>query len=693
MKLIIVESPTKAKTIESFLKGGFKVVSSYGHVRDLPKSKLGIDVEKNFEPHYIVPVKSKKRVGELKKSAQKADQIILATDEDREGEAIAFHLTQVLTPEKKKISKSSPSKTPPRSAEKQESQISRFERIVFHEITPEAIERAIQNPREIDLNLVNAQQARRILDRLVGYGLSPFLWKKVAKRLSAGRVQSVALRLVVEREREIKNFKPEEYWLIDVVFNTEKNKKLETSLIKIDEETIGVGSIKNKKESDKTVDDLKKADFKILRITKKEIRRNSFPPFTTSTLQQTAFARLRFSSKQTMRIAQSLYEKGLITYMRTDSVNLSQQSLVGAQQWLKSNLGEKYALPSYRRFKNKSKNAQEAHEAIRPTLPDFSPKNLGGQARPEHQKLENAQEEKLYELIWRRFIASQMPPAIFDSTAVDINGKGKKEYLLRASGTVLKFDGFLKIWPSKFEEKEIPPIKESEKITLEEVIPSQHFTEPPARYNDASLIKKLEELGIGRPSTYSPIISVIQERNYVIRNEQKRFEPTEIGEKVNDVLVEHFPKVVDVQFTAQMEEELDEIAQGKLKWQKVIGEFYVPFEKNLKEKYKTVEHQAPMTETTDEKCEKCGKPMVFRYSRFGKFLGCSGFPECRNIKPLTDQNAHKNSSQKSFGKCPKCGQGEIVRRRTKKGRFFYGCSKYPDCDYASWTKPIATDNS
>ena len=693
MKLIIVESPTKAKTIESFLKGGFKVVSSYGHVRDLPKSKLGIDVEKNFEPHYIVPVKSKKRVGELKKSAQKADQIILATDEDREREAIAFHLTQVLTPEKKKISKSSPSKTPPRSAEKQESQISRFERIVFHEITPEAIERAIQNPREIDLNLVNAQQARRILDRLVGYGLSPFLWKKVAKRLSAGRVQSVALRLVVEREREIKNFKPEEYWLIDVVFNTEKNKKLETSLIKIDEETIGVGSIKNKKESDKTVDDLKKADFKILQIIKKEIRRNPFPPFTTSTLQQTAFARLRFSSKQTMRIAQSLYEKGLITYMRTDSVNLSQQSLVGAQQWLKSNLGEKYALPSYRRFKNKSKNAQEAHEAIRPTLPDFSPKNLGGQARPEHQKLENAQEEKLYELIWRRFIASQMPPAIFDSTAVDINGKGKKEYLLRASGTVLKFDGFLKIWPSKFEEKEIPPIKESEKITLEEVIPSQHFTEPPARYNDASLIKKLEELGIGRPSTYSPIISVIQERNYVIRNEQKRFEPTEIGEKVNDVLVEHFPKVVDVQFTAQMEEELDEIAQGKLKWQKVIGEFYVPFEKNLKEKYKTVEHQAPMTETTDEKCEKCGKPMVFRYSRFGKFLGCSGFPECRNIKPLTDQNAHKNSSQKSFGKCPKCGQGEIVRRRTKKGRFFYGCSKYPDCDYASWTKPIATDNS
>ncbi|MFA6353311.1 MAG: type I DNA topoisomerase, partial [Candidatus Paceibacterota bacterium] len=520
------------------------------------------------------------------------------------------------------------------------------------------------------------------------YNLSPFLWKKVARKLSAGRVQSVALRLIVEREREIKSFNPQEYWVIEAIFSaqggsasggsTDNKEELRAILSKIEDKNIEIGQIKNKDESQKIIGDLEKSKFLIENVTKKELKRNPSPPFTTSTLQQAAFARLKFSSKQTMRTAQALYEKGLITYMRTDSVNLSSQSLQGAKEWLKKNLGDEYCLESPRYFKNKSKNAQEAHEAIRPTRSDFE---------PEKNDFEDAREKKLYDLIWRRFVASQMPQAIFNSTSIDIEGNGDKKYMFKVSGSILKFDGFLKIWPSKFAENEIPEIDKNDKITLKEILPSQHFTEPLPRYNDASLVKTLEELGIGRPSTYASIISVIQERNYIIRNEQKRFEPTEIGEKVNDVLVENFPEVINVQFTAKMEDELDQVAQGKLKWKEIIREFYGPFEKNLKEKYETVKHQAPITETTEEKCEKCGKPMLVRFSRFGKFLGCSGFPECRTIKSLIDPNAHNNSPQKSFGKCPKCQDGEIVRRKTKKGRWFYGCSKYPDCDHASWKKP------
>ena len=671
MNLVIVESPTKAKTISSFLDKNYLVVSSYGHIRDLPKSKLGIDIENNFEPHYIIPLKAKKRVKELKKVSQKAKKIILATDEDREGEAIAFHLMEVLSADLKKTKKNN-----------QKERDSLFERIVFHEITPQAIKEALLHPRQIDLNLVDAQQARRILDRLVGYSLSPFLWKKVAKRLSAGRVQSVALRLIVEREREIRSFQPQEYWLIEAIFLTEEGKQLESSLIKINNQSIAEESIRTQEESEEITKDLKKASFKIISVNKKETKRNPLPPFITSTLQQTAFSQLRFSSKQTMRIAQSLYEKGLITYMRTDSVNLSQQSLFQAQQWLKNNLGEKYALSHFRQFKNKSKNAQEAHEAIRPTIIDLVPKSLRKKEHPASKKIETPQEEKLYELIWRRFIASQMPEAIFDSTTIEIEGKGEKKYLFRCSGLTLKFDGFLKIWPKKIEEKEIPQVKEKQAVTLEKVIPSQHFTQPPPRYNEASLIKKLEELGIGRPSTYAPIISVIQERNYVIKNEQKAFQPTEIGEKVNDILVEHFPEIVDINFTAKMEEELDEIAQGKLKWQEVIRKFYFPFSKNLQEKYQSVQNQN-FQEETEEKCEKCGKPLKIRFSRFGKFLGCSGFPECQFTKPLNNNN----SFSQSLGSCPKCQKGEIIKRKTKKGRWFYGCSRYPECDYASWQKP------
>ncbi|MCX7615819.1 MAG: type I DNA topoisomerase [Patescibacteria group bacterium] len=671
MNLVIVESPTKAKTISSFLDKNYLVVSSYGHIRDLPKSKLGIDIENNFEPHYIIPLKAKKRVKELKKVSQKAKKIILATDEDREGEAIAFHLMEVLSADLKKTKKNN-----------QKERDSLFERIVFHEITPQAIKEALLHPRQIDLNLVDAQQARRILDRLVGYSLSPFLWKKVAKRLSAGRVQSVALRLIVEREREIRSFQPQEYWLIEAIFFTEEGRRMESSLIKINNQSIAEESIRTQEESEEIIKDLKKASFKIISVNKKETKRNPLPPFITSTLQQTAFSQLRFSSKQTMRIAQSLYEKGLITYMRTDSVNLSQQSLFQAQQWLKNNLGEKYALSHFRQFKNKSKNAQEAHEAIRPTIIDLVPKSLRKKEHPASKKIETSQEEKLYELIWRRFIASQMPEAIFDSTTIEIEGRGEKKYLFKCSGLTLKFDGFLKIWPKKIEEKEIPQVKEKQAVTLEKVIPSQHFTQPPPRYNEASLIKKLEELGIGRPSTYAPIISVIQERNYVIKNEQKAFQPTEIGEKVNDILVEHFPEIVDINFTAKMEEELDEIAQGKLKWQEVIRKFYFPFSKNLQEKYQSVQNQN-FQEETEEKCEKCGKPLKIRFSRFGKFLGCSGFPECQFTKPLNNNN----SFSQSLGSCPKCQKGEIVRRKTKRGRWFYGCSRYPECDYASWQKP------
>ncbi len=655
MNLVIVESPTKAKTISKFLGSEYKVESSFGHVRDLPKSKLGIDLENNFEPQYIIPVKAKKRVNQLKKDAAKADTVILATDEDREGEAISWHLMKALD---------------------LNGQENKTKRIAFHEITQSAIEEALKNPRELDINLVDAQQARRILDRLVGYKLSPFLWEKIIKRLSAGRVQSVALRLICEREEEIKKFKPEEYWTISVLLKKSKGKEtFIANLSKISDKTLDKFNIKTKESADKISEDLKKSDFAVLKINKGETKKNPPAPFTTSTLQQEGFKKLRFSAKQTMRLAQNLYENGLITYMRTDSLNLSKESLFSAKNWLEKNLGEKYAINAPRFFKTKSKLAQEAHEAIRPTDSFLTPENFKAEK----------QEEKLYELIWRRFMASQMPQAVFDQTSVDISAVNKdktaQNYTFRANGNALKFDGYLKIWPSKFEENKLPELKENERLSLTETIPAQHFTEPPPRYDEASLVKILEEYGIGRPSTYAPIISVIQTRNYVVKNDQRRFEPTDIGIIVNKILVAHFPEIVDIQFTAKMENEFDEIAEGKIKWQSVIKEFYGPFSKNLEKKYGEVEKQEIITETTDEVCEKCGRPMVVKYGRFGKFLACSGFPECKNAKRLLTEE------EKNLGKCPKCGQGDIVKRRTKRGRFFYGCLKYPDCDYASWKKP------
>ncbi len=658
MKLVIVESPTKANTISKFLGSDFKVESSYGHIRDLPKSKIGIDIENNFEPQYIIPVKSKKRVTSLKKEVKKAEKIILATDEDREGEAIAWHLAQTLN-------------------------LPTAERIVFHEITQKAIEEALKNPRSININLVNAQQGRRVLDRLVGYKLSPFLWQKIMKRLSAGRVQSVALRLIVERENEIKNFKPEEYYTIFAVLQKPHNPKsklqiantLEATLYKIDDEIIPKLGIKTEKEAKKIASDLEKCEFSISKIEKKEIIKNPPAPFTTSSLQQTGANRLGYSAKQTMRLAQGLYEKGLITYMRTDSLSLSKESVRQASDWIEKNFGKKYASQTPRFFKTKSRLAQEAHEAIRPTDANLTPEKI---------KIENNQEKKIYDLIWRRFIASQLPQAIFDSTRVEIEAKNKSSHKLQANGSTLRFDGFLKVWLTKFEEKELPELKENEKLNLIEIKPTQHFTEPPARYNDASLVKTLEKFGIGRPSTYAPIISIIQERNYVIKNENKKFVPTEIGEAVNKLLVAHFPEIIDIGFTAKMEKELDEIAEGKIDWRKIIKEFYGPFAKNLEEKMNTVEKQEIAVEKIDKNCDVCGKPMIVKYGRFGKFLACSRFPECKNTKSYSDSI--------DLGSCPKCQEGKIVMRRTKKRRMFYGCSRYPKCDFVSWKKPDISES-
>lgn len=661
MDLIVVESPTKAKTIGRFLNENYQVESSYGHIRDLPKNKLGIDVDNDFQLQYVVPLKARKTVGFLKKLSQKADKIILATDEDREGEGIAWHIAQILNL----------------------GEADDIQRIVFHEITKTAIENALHNPRGLDMNLVDAQQARRALDRLVGYKLSPFLWEKIAKKLSAGRVQSVALRLIAERENEIRNFKKDEYWTIIASLFKIKNqissvKSIEAILDKINNEAIPKLGIKNKEQAETIATELKNCEFQVVQIEKKQIKRNPSPPFTTSTLQQESAKKLRLSAKQTMFSSQRLYENGLISYMRTDSLNLSQESLNAAQKWIKDNLGENYAVQSPRVFKTKSKLAQEAHEAIRPTNPD----NL-----PEEIKFEDAQEQKVYELIWRRFLASQLPQAIFDATRVEIEAKNSlitNRYLLVANGNILRFDGFLKIWSQALGEKELPELEEKELLELTEIKPEQHFTQPPARYNEASLIKTLEEYGIGRPSTYAPIISVIQERNYVWKNAERRFEPTEIGELVNTVLTEHFPEIVDIGFTAKMEENLDEIAQGGKKMSDILRDFYGPFAKQLEQKYQEVKKHQPTEEKSDELCEKCGKPMLFKFSRFGKFLACSGFPECKNAKSLKNSPGSDGFQRKSFGVCPKCQTGEIIHRRTRKGRFFFGCSRYPECDYATW---------
>ncbi len=654
MQLIIVESPTKANTIQKFLGPEYKVLSSYGHVRDLPKNNLGVDVEKDFEPKYVIPTKARKTVKILSDAVKETQSTILATDEDREGEAIAWHLIRAL---------------------KLDGETEPYQRIVFHEITKSAIEEALKNPRKININLVDAQQARRVLDRIVGYKLSPFLWKKVARGLSAGRVQSVAVRLVAEREKEIQNFKPEEYWEIAAELQSQidadekqinADKSFSAKLIKKDGEVLDKLAIKNQKEADKIVKDLEDAEYKVENIEKKETKKNPLPPFTTSTLQQTAWQRFHFPAKFTMRTAQQLYEKGFITYHRTDSLNLSDASLFAAKSFIAENYGENYWAGYFKKYKTKSKNAQEAHEAIRPSYPDKNPEGLDL----------DSNQLKLYDLIWRRFIACQMKEATFDSTAVDIIAS---KYVFRATGQILKFDGFLKVYPIKFEENELPILEKDEILELIKLIPSRHFTEPPPRYNEASLIKELEENGIGRPSTYAPTLSTIQERNYIEKDEQRRFRPTEIGTVVNDILVLHFPEIVDMQFTAKMEEDLDKIAQDEKEWVPMIREFYTPFEKNLEEKYKEVSKKDITEKPTTKICPKCGAPLLIRLGKYGKFYACSKFPKCRHTESLEKNNLNI--------KCPKCEKGKITEKRTKKRKIFYGCDQFPKCDFALWDKP------
>jgi len=665
MQLVLVESPTKSKSLQEFLGPGYRVLSSYGHIRDLPAEELGVELENDFKPKYIIIPRARKTVKSLKEEGKKAESIILAADPDREGEAIAWHLTKILKLNGEKS----------------------YQRIVFHEITKSAVEEALKSPRKIDMNLVNAQQARRILDRIVGYKLSPLLWKKIARGLSAGRVQSVVVRLIAEREGEIQNFIPQEYWTITAKLKKSKTdttkaqqKEFEAILIKKEGKVIPKLGIEIKKEAEKIVKDLKGAEYKIIKIEKREVKRNPFPPFTTSTLQQEAWQRFRFSAKLTMQVAQQLYEKGHITYHRTDSLNLSEISLFGAKKFIIKNYGKDYWAGFFKKYKAKGR-VQEAHEAIRSTYPDRTSEKLKIQ-----KKLDDRQ-YRLYDLIWRRFIACQMSQAVFDSTLVDISAKNPAPhrnevsgagYIFRSTGQTLKFDGFLKIYPIQYKEMELPLFQVDEILKLIKLIPSQHFTQPPPRYTEATLIKALEEKGIGRPSTYAPILSTIQERNYVRKDEKKRLYPTEIGSKVNDFLVAHFPEIVNVSFTAKMEENLDKIAQAKRDWVEVLKDFYLPFKEELKRKNKEIPKEAFAQEKTSEICPKCSSPLVIRMSKYGRFYSCSTFPKCR----------YKKDIPQSLGiNCPKCKTGEIIKKGTKNKFFFYGCSNYPECDFALWDRP------
>lgn len=656
-QLIIVESPTKARTISKFLGPDYEVEASFGHVRDLPKSKISIDIEHDFKPDYAIAPKAVEVISKLKKMAKNASSIILATDEDREGEAISWHLVEALG-----MKYNDP----------------KLMRIVFHEITKPAILHALENPREIDLNLVDAQQARRVLDRIVGYELSPFLWRKIRYGLSAGRVQSVAVRLVVEREREIQAFKAEEYWSIEANLSKLNDElKFIAKLSKIDDKAVGKMGISSSDQAKKITTDLEGAEYKVIDITKKEVKRNPSAPFTTSTLQQEAALKLGFSAKQTMAVAQGLYEKGHITYMRTDSLNLAASALAQAQEVITAEFGKQYGLSEPRHYANKSKGAQEAHEAIRPTDLSLLPQNMRSKA--------DAKALRLYDLIWKRTIASQMQQAIFDQTGVDISASAKNnatsKYTFRANGQVVKFDGFIRAYTEGTDETNedeiegaLPELSVQENLKLNELSPLQHFTEPPARYTDASLIKALETAGVGRPSTYAPTLTTVQERGYVTK-EDKKYAPTEEGYMVTDMLVANFPEIVDINFTSHIEKQFDEIAEGKLKWVPVMEEFYGPFKKNLDEKEKTVEKTIEVSTTP---CPHCSKLMLIKYGRMGKFLAC---PEegSKVTLPMPEEAAQiKALEEKTKDElCPICGKHMEVKR----GRFgfFLGCVDYPKC--------------
>jgi DNA topoisomerase-1 len=713
--LVVVESPAKAKTIEKYLGGDYAVRASFGHVRDLPKSQLGVDVEDGFEPVYEVPEDSKKHVAELKRALKSADQLVLATDYDREGEAIAFHVASLLgvSPEEAK-------------------------RITFTEITRDAIIESVRHPRAIDLQLVDAQEARRVLDRLVGYRISPILWKKVRPGLSAGRVQSVAVRLIVEREREIRAFTPVEYWSIDVRLTPEGDPQpFVARLVEVPEGKLATAPDKKgillgaETDAAPVAERLGRASYRVVDVQRKERKRSSSPPFTTSTLQQEAARKLGFSARKTMTLAQRLYEGvnlpgegsvGLITYMRTDSVNIAETALREIAQLVRDEYGKAYSLPEHRRYKTRSRNAQEAHEAIRPTSIFRSPDRVS--AALDRDQL------RLYDLIWKRTVATQMAEARFDQVGIDIHAsEGDATYGLRATGQTLLFDGFIRVYtegrdegPDEDAESRLPELTVEQVLRLMEVLPEQHFTQPPPRYTEASLVKTLEELGIGRPSTYASIIQTIQNRGYV-RLEQKRFMPEDVAEVVTDKLIQHFPDIVDVHFTARMEEELDDIAEGKATRVGVLRDFYGPFSESLtlaEEKFERYLEETeelcpkcptegrepgrlqvrlgrfgkfigcenfpecdyirnldgserPEPELLDEPCPECGRQLVKKVGRFGPFVGCSGYPDCRYIK--------KEPPKGTGVTCPQCGQGELVEKRTRFG-LMYGCDRYPECDCA-----------
>ena len=756
--LVIVESPAKAKTINKYLGKQYVVKASLGHIKDLPKRDLAVDIEKGFEPRYEVIEGKKKLISELKQTAKKVEDIYLAADPDREGEAICYHLQEELTDGKK----AGP----------------RIYRVMFNEITKKAVQKAFEKPVQVNINLVDAQQARRVLDRLVGYKISPLLWDKVRRGLSAGRVQTVALRLIVEREREIKAFVAKEYWTIDVDLNAKKAPVLVTRLHKINDEN---AEVPNQERSDAIVAALDDVAYIVKSVSTREKKRNPVAPFITSTLQQESSRKLRFSVKRTMMLAQRLYEGvemgkegavGLITYMRTDSTRISDDAIRDVRDYIKEKYGPEFLPPGPNIYKSK-KDAQDAHEAIRPTSMAYSPDVIGRHL--------NDDELKVYTLIWNRFVASQMNPAVFDQTTIDVDAKGKDgvNYLFRATGSVPKFDGFLKVYKEGKDQideddeelkHKLPLVTEGEALRFKAIRPEQHFTEPPPRYNEATLVKRLEADGVGRPSTYASILSTIQEREYVTKD-GGRFAPTELGMVVTDLLLESFDDIFDVKYTARMEEELDDIEEGKVDWRAAMSEFYERFDKDLKHAEEHMTDIKRMEEPTDLLCEKCGKPLVIKWGRHGKFIACTGYPDCTYTREVEAPNvseegaeeycencgrpmvlkkgrfgqffactgypdckttkqlggAQKKSDrkldepcpncgnnlvvkygrfgeftacsnypackyvkQKTIGmKCPECSEGEIIERRSKKGRTFYGCNRYPDCNFVSWGKPVA----
>ncbi len=701
--LVIVESPTKAKTLTKFLGKDYEVKASGGHILDLPKSKLGVQIDKNFEPEYVTIRGKGPTIKELKAAARRLKRVFLAPDPDREGEAIAWHLVQEL-----------------------KNGAVDFKRLAFYEITRKAVERALTEPRDIDMNMVNAQQARRVLDRLVGYRVSPILWRTVRYGLSAGRVQSVALRMIVEREREIAAFVPEEYWSIAALLETKKRERFEAKLWKIGGKTPEIG---NEVEAQRLTEELRTGTGVVKEVAQQEKRRSPRPPFKTSTLQQEGYQRLRFTSKRTMMVAQELYEGvevpgegtvGLITYMRTDSTRIAAEALEEVRDYIKNRIGEAYLPGEAVIYAKKSATTQDAHEAIRPTSIARTPESLHGALTPTQLKL--------YTLIWNRFVACQMNPAVFDATTVDVEVGDK---LLRATGTVLKFDGFLKVYAAGDEAREegegtrLPVVAVGDPLAIRKVTPKQHFTQPPPRFTEATLIKGLEAAGIGRPSTYAAIVSTILTRDYVVKDKGS-LKPTDLGMTVTDLLIQNFPDIFQVEFTARMEEELDKVEAGEDDWVKVVRDFYTPFEVDLRQaEARQAELKQSVQQESEVECELCGRLMVRKYGRNGPFLACPGYPECRNTKPLEGDGVPEVSDEvcskcgspmvvktgrfgrflacSAYPKCkstasfkvgvgcpePGCG-GQLVEKRTRRGKMFYGCDRYPECKFALWQRPVAT---